>query len=419
MKTAILLGAGSSLPAGYPSTRCLTNRVLCGKGVKRQSKGTYSKKDATLLNCMVRRIHSEVEGYFSYWNERLADFSAWKGRLANYEDLFYLARQASDEVMGQMENPAVHPFISKLRADMSTLVEAANAEKKDPNKTSYPNIPDDFDKLFGETCNYISNVVWKALCRKPTSTNHLKPFVEACRTCNVTGISTLCHDTHVETHLRTKGIVLADGFSDEKNGVRYWNGDLYSKLKIPFLKRKIPFLKLHGSVDWFRFLPDCIPPCDKDCPWFYDRIGISLNGDPDRPERDGKRQTAVDGMPLLLIGTFNKLAEYSQRIFLDLHHRFRSTLREADQLVVCGYSFGDKGINTAVIEWYYEKRGRRFLIIHPDRNELVCNARGAIRNKWDQWEKRKSVEFMARRLEQVDADEFLRKICSLRKVQRP
>ena len=67
-----------------------------------------------------------------------------------------------------------------------------------------------------------------------------------------------------------------------------------------------------------------------------------------------------ESMPLLLIGTFNKVAEYSRGIFLDLHHRFRSTLREADRLVVCGYSFGDKGINTAVIEWYYAKRGRRF-----------------------------------------------------------
>ena len=390
MKTAILLGAGSSLPAGYPSTRCLTNLVLSGNGFKRQGDCTYSREGAALhcsidrlANCMVRRLHAEAEHYFSARNERPA----------NYEDLFYLAKQVHDEAMGQMENPAVYPFITKLRAEMSPLVEAENAENEDPNKTSYPNIPDEFDKLLAETCNYISDIVWRSLCCKPPSTNHLKIFVEACGIGNVTGIATLCHDTHVETHLRTKGIVLADGFSDEETVGRYWNRDLFSN-------NKIPFLKLHGSVDWFRFRPHLVPPCDENSPWFYERIGISLKGD------------KVDGRPLLLIGKFNKPTEYSQGIFLDLHHRFRSTLREADWLVVCGYSFGDKGINTAILEWYYAKRGRRLLIIHPDRDELVSNARAAIRNKWDEWEDRDAIEFMASPLEEVDVDEFLRIICS-------
>ena len=396
MKTAILLGAGSSLPAGYPSTRCLTNRVLSGNGVKRQSNGTYSKKDATLLNCMVRRLHAEAERYFSARNET-----------PNYEDLFYLAKQALDVERGEMENPAVCPFITKLKADMSPLVEAANAENKDPNKPSYPNITDDFQALLNKTCDYISNIVWMALCRKPTSTNHLKIFVEACRTCNVTGISTLCHDTHVETHLRSEGIPLDDGFSDKKEGVRYWNGDLSSNCKIPFLK-------LHGSVNWFILHPDCSPL------WYDDIIGIPLNGAPDSTKRDAKPQTARGNMPLLLIGTFNKDVEYSRGIFLDLHHRFRSTLREADQLVVCGYSFGDKGINTAILEWYYAKRGRRLLIIHPDRDKLVCNARAAIQGNFkDVWTDSKSIEFMASRLEDVDVVEFLRMIRFSRKVQHP
>ena len=386
MKTAILLGAGSSLPAGYPSTRCLTDRVLSGNGVKRHTDRTR------FVNCMVRRLHAEAERYFSAKNERPA----------NYEDLFYLAEQLSDEVLGQMENPAVYPFFTKLKADMSPLVEAANAETKDPNKPSYPYIPRDFKTLINETCNYISGIVWSGLGREPTSTNHLKIFVEACGIGNVTGISTLCHDTHVETHLGREGISLADGFSDKENDVRYWNGDLSSN-------SKIPFLKLHGSVNWFRFRPDDSPPS-----WYDDRIGIPLNGDPGRTERDGERQDPLnDGRPLLLIGTFNKVADYSQGIFLDLHHRFRSTLREADQLVVCGYSFGDKGINAAVIEWYYEKRGRRFLIIHPDPCELFSNARAAIRSKWhDEWKDNNSIDFMPSRLEKVDVDKFLRIICS-------
>ena len=225
----------------------------------------------------------------------------------------------------------------------------------------------------------------------------------------MTAIATLCHDTHVETHLKEKeGIALADGFSEkEKEGVRYWDGDFSSN-------SKTPFLKLHGSVDWFLFRPDCSSP------WYDERIGIRRKGGHNHTKRDAVPRMRPESIPMLLIGTFNKVADYSQGIFLDLHHRFRSTLREADLLVVCGYSFGDKGINTAVIEWYYEKRGRRLLIIHPNRDELVCNARAAIQGHFNgEWKDSNSIDFMPSRLEDVDAVEFLRMILFSRKVQRP
>ena len=41
MKTAILLGSGSSVPAGFPTTQCLTDLVLSGKGVERATDESY------------------------------------------------------------------------------------------------------------------------------------------------------------------------------------------------------------------------------------------------------------------------------------------------------------------------------------------------------------------------------------------
>ena len=41
MKTAILLGAGSSLPAGFSSTQKLTDLVLSGTGIEKNSSGSY------------------------------------------------------------------------------------------------------------------------------------------------------------------------------------------------------------------------------------------------------------------------------------------------------------------------------------------------------------------------------------------
>ncbi len=384
MKTAILLGAGSSLPAGFPSTRCLTDLVLSGDGVWRHTDASYFTDGANppdektrLANHMARRIHAEAERYYSANAERRP----------NYEDLFYLAGQAWAEELGEMENPAVRAFANELRADMSTLIGTETGMNP-------------YIELLDETRNYVADVVWRRLCHKPSSTNNLEIIARACKSGTVTSISTLCHDTHVETFLKNQGISLADGFSDEEAGVRYWNGDLSSN-------GRIPFLKLHGSVDWFRLRPN-----DSES-WYDDRIGIPLDGDRYHTKTDdGTFQTALDGRPLLLIGTFNKLSEYSQGMFRELHYRFRSTIREVDQLVVCGYSFGDKGINSEIIEWYYTERGRRFVIIHPNRNELIMNARGAIQKKWDDWEKGGSVEFIAKRLEDVGIDEFLSALAS-------
>ena len=323
-----------------------------------------------MANGMARCLHATAERYFS----------VHLGRRANYEDVFYLADQALAEETGEMENPAVRPFTAMLKRDMAPLLTIESGAA--------------YSDLLEETCNYIADIV-RCLCQPEAErTGHLKVFEEACEAKRVTGISTLCHDTHVEHHLRGRGLLLADGFSEDEAGVRYWNRDLSAS-------EKIPFLKLHGSVDWYRLRPDGAKP------WYDDRIGIPRDGDPDHTKtRDGTLQTALDGRPILLIGTFNKITDYSRGIFRDLHFGFRSSIRDADKVVVCGYSFGDKGINSEVIEWLYDKRERQIVVIHPEPEKLAPQARAAIRNKWEEWESRGAVIFIRKKIEDVESNEF-------------
>ena len=391
MNIAILLGAGSSLAAGFPSTKDLTDLILSGNGVTKESDESYYIDDdgppceeTRLANCMVRHLHAEAERYYSAYAERHS----------NYEDLFYLVHQASDDLSGEMENPAVSSFVGKLRAYMSPLIEAArNADGT--NRVSLDDL-----QLLEETRHYIADIVWRALCHKPKpgSLSHLGVIAHVCNSANyrVTSISTLCHDTHVETFLVKKGISLADGFDAEPQaGVRYWNSD-FSPCG------KTPFLKLHGSVNWFR-----LRPTGGDC--YDDKIGSTrLNVNCYRLKTaDRKQLDPVDGRPLLLIGTFNKISEYSSGIFQKLHHRFRSTIMKANRMVVCGYSFGDKGINTEIIDWYYAERGRRLVIIHPNPDSLDDTARGAIRKNWPKWKKNGSISIISKRFEDVGIDEVV------------
>ena len=381
MNTAILLGAGSSVAAGFPSTQCLTDLVLSGHGVKTHTDASYyihgaepPAEESLSANSMARRLHAEAERYYSTYAERRP----------HYEDLFYLARQVSDDFEGEMENPAILSFINELKSDMSRLIEDAGCRRIRS-----------FESLIRETRNYIADIVCCYLCRKPASQSHLDLIAHACNSVNVTSISTLCHDTHVETFLKEKGIPLSDGFSEPEAEVRYWNGELSSS-------EETPFLKLHGSVNWFRLRPRC--PEDG-----YDvKIGIPLSGDYYHTQTaDGKLQWPIDGRPLMLIGTFNKISAYSSGIFGELHYRFRSTINEANQMVICGYGFGDKGINIEILEWYFDKPERRVVIIHPDPDSLFASARPAIQRVWNgRWKKSRSVATIKKRLEDVDIDEF-------------
>ena len=65
-------------------------------------------------------------------------------------------------------------------------------------------------------------------------------------------------------------------------------------------------------------------------------------------------------------------------VMLDVHYRFREMLKKTDALIVCGYSFGDKGINTQLIHWYSRGPQKSMILIDPlCYSEVRKNARDA------------------------------------------
>ena len=93
--------------------------------------------------------------------------------------------------------------------------------------------------------------------------------------------------------------------------------------------------------------------------------------------------------PLFLAGTFNKISGYLNHVFLELHYRFHRTLAESSRLVVCGYGFGDKGINNRIADWMCpssESTKRKMIVIDPKSLAKVQEtARGAIGGKIHSW----------------------------------
>lgn len=187
-------------------------------------------------------------------------------------------------------------------------------------------------------------------------------------------IFTLNHDTVLEQSLANNGLKTVDGFGEPKYKVRYWDPDLFEREN-----SGVRLFKLHGSVNWFQFMPDAREPDRRS-------IGITLDSDiwhTNNPQ--GKMQEPTDGRPLLLVGTFNKMLRYTSGIYAELHYQFFRSLRHTRCLVVCGYGFGDKGINTQIVDWIYSSSDHKMFIVHPEPEKLKRIARFAISENWDVW----------------------------------
>ena len=348
-----LLGSGASLKAGLPSTTCITKRVLSGKDVCGRAGGyciapggggsqaAQVEKNLKLL----RLVNQDV----------MAFHGRLYGRATTYEDLYWVIQQICDSIMEEYENAALEPFIDRTLQKLAPVVWSRY----------------DLSSLAGETCNYIRDVVWRMVEHVPESDlcylSFLKDVYEDDRVSRLS-LFTLNHDTVIERYWRGQDIQCVDGFGDPENGVRYWEPRLFEH------ESCLRLLKLHGSVDWFRYnmngstrFASVVGP--------FDHI----------KDPAGKDQVPEEYRPEILVGTFNKMLDYSREIFGELFRSFESLLSGCDRIVVSGYGFGDKGINTRIVEWFDGGGTRRMAVVHPDPEGLLAGARGAIEKHWKDW----------------------------------
>jgi hypothetical protein len=354
MRAVFLLGSGISVDAGMPNVATITGQVFGGAGVVRHSDATYYMAGEGSPNYDWYRAAAEPAIAFAGRLRVLADnyFSDFlDGRTADYEDVANLAKQVEDALSGEYENPALLPLIRELRKeidDLQGLLERAS-----------------------ETRNYIRDIVWRMLNRMPTGFDHLTVIVEGCRALASTDLFELNHDRVLELALAAAELPVSDGFTRASGDVLFWTDEF---------DRPLRHLKLHGSITWFhRDL--------EEAPWRGLVVARSLTHDPYH-ERDaaGKLlEFPADGRPVLLTGTFDKPLAYDSTVYADQHYRFHESLREADAVIVIGYGFRDKAINSRLIGWLHNERGRRLIITHGNIGDLVREARPAIARNWNTW----------------------------------
>ena len=370
---AFLFGAGISAPAGLPLAEEITDTLLKGKCIYRQAglRRTHYAHDAShnrttthndpflsRISLLLQILHTEARIY--YFNDRLP----------NYEDLYFMAHQVLGSITFAEDSPVAFQFAKSLTNSFAGLLgdaftNALNERDYPPHlKIGYEHDVSTMVKLLRECCNYLRDIVCALIGRKHDDLSYLRWIVDAAQdlSSGQKFIFTLNYDLILETLFQDIGIHLVDGFDSAvtSDGVSYFNPLLYDD------DSRTHLTKLHGSLNWFTNKHRGNVPRSQSF-----RLIKPVNTEL------ANRHFEMD-IPMVLVGTHNKTTNYSGPIFEDQQAHMLSVMNKTSNLVICGYSFGDKAVNTRIQHWLDKSTSNRMILIHRNPNRCMDSARAGL-----------------------------------------
>ena len=360
-----MLGAGISMSCGAPSTAQLTDELLEAKTrYYKHTDGSYYPISGTspihhpegtpticLLVAFLRALKKRVASHY----EQRINPQGCVTRVPNYEDLAYLAVQLSETLSGERDNPAVVPFARKLATEL----------KLDDSL---------LQTVADESVALITDHVASRLSPLIAPEGHCQCILDAACTMSeqFLPVITLNHDLLLEKAFEARGLLLQTGMKLLSDG--------RCIVRPTFSSRGAALYKVHGSIDWFRWRQERPQQSAS-----YPREWIGRFATEKQEMAALRKWRQIVGRPTILVGRFNKELSYLDEPFLDLLSQAKSAIEIASVLVVSGYSFSDKAMNSILIEWLSRpgKGRRRIVVAHTEPDTLVAGARGAIANKWE------------------------------------
>lgn len=380
MITTALFGSGVSYVSEIPGIGAITEKVICGENVGRESDSIYYINSGQpylqhhVSECLslIEHIGTDINSFYNLINE---------GHTVNYEDIYYVLKQLNDSFSLEFENPAVHSLIEKLQA-----INYFSGDK--------------LEKIVGEATKYIECIVWQMISYRKFTFDQFDIVPALIKDLNLQNIISLNHDIVLETYLHQKGIEYHDGFEYTQYKYPQWVG-----LEQAVSSNRLNLFKLHGSVDWFE-VGVLKPQQGNEVFKLPKNIYIQAVH-----HEEEKFWGTTDGTPKLLIGTFNKMLGYLSGMFEMLYDGFKMKLKESNILIVSGYGFGDKGINTQLSYWLNHESSLKMIIIHPNKEVLIGKSRGNFRlNLMNADRKHPKVELIEKKFEDVNIEEITKAI---------
>jgi hypothetical protein len=366
-----LLGSGISIDAGMPSVDTITRQVVSGEGAFLHSANVFLIDAESRNYALYREPVAPILALVHELRDRAREYF---GREPNYEEIAQLARQLDDALIGEYESAAVMPL-------------AAELVQRDYAGGDYSRLRE----LTALVHLYIADTVRAMLDKPAQRIDHLCVLRDACTALERTTLASLNHDLVLEAMLRENRVAYSDGFDGTNEDVCLWVDEWGAD--------GVRLLKLHGSLDWWGYKLTHER-------WRGWVTGRCTGLDAIHPARNGVEPYPHDLRPLILTGTFDKILAYETWVFPDQHLRFHEALRQTSSVVVIGYGFGDKAVNTRLISWLARARENRLIVAHGDPDDLRARARGAIQGKWDEWQRYEKLAVIPAWVAELDWDDL-------------
>ena len=172
--------------------------------------------------------------------------------------------------------------------------------------------------------------------RDPSCVAYLAPLITLARRQGSLPLATLNYDRSVEEVAQHQGY-------HYDTGIETW----LARGELEWGENGLKLLKLHGSIDWVTSET-------------RERNQLPLTRiskiDPEKEERQRFQ-------PAIVFGEAGKLR--SEGPYIELLLAWSAQLRQADTLLVIGYSFRDQHVNEVIARWFNAEPTRRIILVDP------------------------------------------------------
>ncbi len=348
---AFLLGAGFSIPMGYP---------------------TGSAVNKGILNFDEQPVAFSPAGELAYSTDGIKPNFGYEN---NYEQQFNLCKELIAAYSKTVDEFDYEKFMDVLRSKTlhDDYVAVFSKFKKEADAFSFlaGNLPDIYSQMVAYLLKDSDNKSWYE--GEPT---HIGPYLSGPRTaynsflqylCQlkdefVVNIHTLNHDLFLESFNRSEYINgdMSDGFDDY--GSRYY-GRLRKDGRDPYRCRlerytgryygkPIRLYKLHGSLNYAMMHRDSGYGFVDDCEVKI-RYGMGLMDlERERSRRNGYDNDYFSCYADFLTGATTKTVYYHSKFYKKLFRKFKNNLTHAKTLIVIGYGGKDEGINDYLLSYF-------------------------------------------------------------------
>lgn len=375
MKIAFLLGAGFSRSMNLPLAAEINSRFsspLTGTFLQQSSgewQWTYGKDSAMLNN---GKLSSRVKPFEFLFEAFVEEYIKKYGPCLNYEHFYQWL----------VESIYFHGRLQEFQLMAETKIESfiKDKEYQERLKEELKVAPD--SEIFSCLDHLIADMLHFAIPN--AETNKYNNFIKIVTSYSPLTIFSLNHDLVLEFLFKESGIRFSNGFSSDNSNLIGEKKRILSIFQACFTE-DIHLIKLHGSIDTFRFdhrvqvdSKPPLPPSSWEVTGDYEYFKGGYHDKHYVQRIDSKTGEVIqpfnpDISPRFITGIGKEDIIKKDKMYKVLFEEFQTSVRAAEILCIVGYSFADSHINNEICSAITNGIIKRIINVNPQKNiPLPC-----------------------------------------------